>query len=86
MGYFNETDLLEQIKHGNIHLMKIIVNGLLIYAEDNQEEGLKSLYENFTSCCKWLRFIFTYQVFTKGLLNMLLKLSESLEEKDPCTK
>lgn len=86
MGYFSEAQIAEQIKHGNIHLMKIVIEGLLAYVEDNEEEGLRSLYESFTHCCKWARFIFTYQVFTKALTNMLSKLNNSLEEKDPCNK
>lgn len=66
--------------------MKIVVNGLLAYTKDNEEEGLHSLYESFTHCCKWLRLVFTYQVFTKALTYMLSKLEASLEEKDPCNK
>ena len=81
----NEKKLLEELSHGNIHLMKIVTQGMLLYLKSNATD-LQYVYDLVTKNAGWLRFIFPLKSFKNILINVLNNIESELERRDPCGK
>ena len=81
----NEKKLLEELSHGNIHLMKIVIQGMLLYLKSNATD-LQYVYNLVTKNAGWLRFIFPLKSFKNILINVLNNIESELERRDPCGK
>lgn len=81
----NEKKLLEELSHGNIHLMKIVIQGMLLYLKSNTTD-LQYVYDLVTKNAGWLRFIFPLKSFKNILINVLNNIESELERRDPCGK
>ena len=66
----DEKKLLEELSHGNIHLMKIVTQGMLLYLKSNTTD-LQYVYNLVTKNASWLRFIFPLKSFKDILTNGL---------------
>lgn len=81
----DEKILLEELSHGNIHLMKIVTQGMLLYLKSNATD-LQYVYNLVTQNASWLRFIFPLKSFKDILTNVLNNIESELERRDPCGK
>ena len=81
----DEKQLLEELSHGNIHLMKIVTQGMLLYLKSNATD-LQYVYDLVTKNIGWLRFIFPLKSFKNILINVLNNIESELERRDPCGK
>lgn len=81
----DEQALLEALSHGNIHLMKIAVQGMLLYLKDSTSD-LQYVYDQFTQNIPWIRILFPLKSFKNILSNALDNIEAELERRDPCGK
>ena len=81
----DEKVLLEELSHGNIHLMKIVTQGMLLYLKSNATD-LQYVYDLVTKNASWLRFIFPLKSFKNILTNVLNNIESELERRNPCGK
>ena len=81
----DEKQLLEELSHGNIHLMKIVTQGMLLYLKNNATD-LQYVYNLVTKNASWLRFILPLKSFKDILTNVLNNIESELERRDPCGK
>ena len=77
----DEKQLLEELSHGNIHLMKIVTQGMLLYLKSNATD-LQYVYDFF------LRFLespdFQPQIAKRYLdSKFVLQLLELFDSEDP---
>ena len=81
----DEKQLLEELSHGNIYLMKSVTQGMLFYLKSNATD-LQYVYNLVTKNASWLRFIFPLKSFKNILTNVLNNIESELERRDPCGK